>query len=76
MAKKKNTDAERLDWLEKAEGYAVVSDDAGHWAVVTSGMQTIPLKAPGDLATSFFIKKKDWKKTVRKAIDAAMKDDS
>lgn len=73
MAKKEITDTERLDWLEQAEGYALVSDDRGHWAVVTDGMQSIPLKPPADVATTFFIKKKDWKKSVRKAIDAAMK---
>jgi hypothetical protein len=66
------TDTERLDWLEENQGYAVVSDDFGHWACVSEGMQNVPLKAPGDIATSFFIQKKQWKKSVRKAIDGAM----
>ena len=69
----KMTDTERLDWLEGAEGWALVSDDAGHWAVVTNGVQNIPDRHPGDIATSFFIKKKEWKPSVREAIDAAVK---
>jgi hypothetical protein len=70
---KKITDTERIDWLEKASGYALVSDDDEHWAVVSDGVQNVPLNPPEDIATSFFIKKKAWKKSVRQAIDAAMK---
>lgn len=67
------TDTERIDWLEKQQGSALVSDDCSHWVVATFGMQNIPKKFPGDIDTSFFIKKKEWKKSIRKAIDFAIK---
>ena len=70
------TDKQRLDWLEEQQGSALVSDDHSHWAVATMGMQNIPEKWPGDIETCFFISKKEWKKSIRKAIDAAMKEDS
>jgi hypothetical protein len=64
-------DSERLDWLEKQQGCALVSDDMGHWAVVCDGMQNIPDPAPGQVETSFFIGKDKWKETIREAIDSA-----
>jgi hypothetical protein len=67
------TDTERLDWLEKAEGFALISDDAGHWAVVSEGVQNLPDKHPADINTVFLIKKKEWRPTVREAIDAAIR---
>lgn len=30
-------DTERLDWLEKQQGFGLISDDNKHWAVSTSG---------------------------------------
>ena len=54
--------------------FALVSDDFGHWAVVGDGYQSVPYKTPADIATTFFVKKKDWKKTIRQAIDAEMKE--
>lgn len=69
------TDVERLDWLEEHQGYALVSDDFGHWACVTEGMQSVPDRTPADIQTTFFIRKKQWKKSIRAAIDGAMKDD-
>jgi hypothetical protein len=65
------TDAERLDWLSTQDGCALVSDDAGNWAVVCSGFQNVPLDPPDDIQTSFFIRKDEWQPTVREAIDAA-----
>lgn len=67
------TDTERLDWLEDNQGYALVSDDFGHWACIQDGLQSVPDNAPGDVYTSFFIKKDGWFKTTREAIDAAIK---
>lgn len=70
----KITDTERLDWLEKkGDGLALVHDDIGNWAVGFDGMQNISDKAPFDLHTSFFILKKDFRPTIRKAIDLAIK---
>jgi hypothetical protein len=54
----------------------LVSDDHSHWVVATFGMQNLPKKFPGDIDTSFFIKKKEWKKSIREAIDFAMKQDT
>lgn len=64
-------DKKRIDWLEKQHGSALVSDDHSHWVVATFGMQSIPKKFPGDIDTAFFIKKKEWKKSIREAIDHA-----
>ena len=68
------TDTERINWLQKQQGSALVSDDHSHWVVATFGMQNIPKKFPADIDTCFLIKKKEWKKTIRKAIDCAMKE--
>jgi len=68
------TDTERLNWLEENEGLALVSDDFGNWAVVTDGCQNVPLEPgkPSDITTSFWIEKKQWRPSVREAIDAAI----
>lgn len=65
-------DKARMDWLEKQEGAALVSDDAGHWCVTYDGMQNVPVDPPQDIQTTFFIEKDQWKKSVREAIDAVM----
>ena len=70
------TDTERINWLNKQQGSALVSDDFGHWVVATFGMQNVPKEAPADIQTSFFIKKKEWKKTIRQAIGSEMKKDA
>ena len=67
------TDTERINWLQKQQGFALVSDDFGHWAVVGSGFQNVPRKAPADISTTFFIEKNEWRKTIRQAIDHAAK---
>jgi hypothetical protein len=66
------TDTERLDWLSTQDGYALVSDDGGRWAVVTDGMQNVPDDEPADIQTMFFIEAAKWKPSVREAIDAAI----
>lgn len=66
------TDTERLDWFEHQDGGALVSDDAGHWVVVFTGIQNVPMNPPEDIQTTFWIKKDEWCKTVREAIDKAM----
>lgn len=66
------TDTERIDWLEKQQGCGLINDDNGHWAFVGSGFQNVPMgKKAQDISTTFFIEKKDWKPSIRKAIDAA-----
>ena len=67
-------DTERIDWLEKQQGSALVSDDCRCWAVVTDGMQNCPTDPPSDIQTTFFIAGKDWHSSVRAAIDAAYKE--
>lgn len=68
------SDKDLLDWLESHEGFALVSDDFGHWAVTGDGMQSIPENPPDDVETAFFIAKDEWKPSIRKAIRDAMKD--
>jgi len=70
----KRTDTERLDFLETCEGWALVSDDAGHWALVSEGFQNLPDDVPGDIRSVFFIKKDQWKTTIREAIDVIMEE--
>lgn len=65
-------DTERLNWLETQQGSALVSDDEKHWAVVTSGIQSVPMETPDDVSTTFWIEKAEWKPTVRDAIDTVM----
>jgi len=74
---KKRTDKERMDWLHKhsRSGIALINDDNGHWVVVADGAQNLPRgKAPCDINTTHFIEKRQWRKTVRGAIDLAMKE--
>lgn len=67
------TDKERIDWLEEQDGFALVSDDAGRWAVVTDGIQNVPdMDNPIDISTSFWIEANEWKNNIREAIDAAI----
>ena len=68
------TDTERLDWLEKEDGSALLSDDCGHWTVSTEGMQNLPMDPPDDISTSFYVEKDQWHKSIRDAIDAAIKE--
>jgi len=65
-------DKERLDWLQEQDCYSVISDDRGHFACVVEGIQDVPLEVPNDIQTTFFIKKNQWKKSVREAIDCAI----
>ena len=68
------TDKERLDWLEKkGQGFALISDDQGNWSLVGDGMQTISDDPPDSCVTLFYVKKKQWKSTIRKAIDSEIK---
>lgn len=70
-------DTQRLDWLEEQFGCALVNDDNGHWALVFDGIQNLPVgKRTQDIASTFYIEKKHWRQTVRKAIDRAMRDAS
>jgi hypothetical protein len=70
----KRTDTELLDLLEakSQEGWCpcLVNDDAGHWAVVGDGMQNVPINAPCDIQTTFFVKAHQWKNSVREALEA------
>lgn len=68
------TDSELLDWLEKQQGSALVSDDDKHWAVVTTGVQNVPEKTPADIQTIFLILADEWKPTIREAILAAIEE--
>ena len=66
------SDSELLDFLETCEGAALVSDDAGNWAVSGDGVQNVPDDPPQDISTCFFIEKDRWKPSVREAIKTYM----
>ena len=66
-------DKGRLDWLEAECGVGLISDDAGRWAISSGGMQNVPnLDSPIDISTVFTVDKKDWRNSIREAIDVAM----
>lgn len=66
-------DTERLNWLDSQDGVGLINDDNGHWAVSFAGFQNVPEgDKPADIFTSFSIEARDWKPSVREAIDAAM----
>ena len=70
------TDKERLDWLQKkVETGAcpgLINDDNGHWAVSFDGIQNVPDTDPCDIQTTFFVFARDWKDSIREAIDHAI----
>lgn len=69
------TDSELLNWLEKNDGCALLSDDFGRWAVSSMGMQNVPenpFNQPNDISTSFFILAREWHPSIREAIQAAI----
>lgn len=73
---KEITDKDRMDWIERNFGMALLDDDNGHWAVSFSGAQNVPEgEGPQDIWTSFFVKSDEWHPTAREAIDAAICDD-
>lgn len=62
---------ELLNFFEKnGQGSALVSDDAGHWAVTSEGFQNVPQKPPEDIETLFFIKADQWKPSIKEALQA------
>ena len=66
-------DGERLDWMENLQGAGLINDDNGHWAVSETGMQTVPSPdGPCDIDTNFFVEAKEWKPTIRQALDSAI----
>ena len=73
----KMNDTERLNWLEKQDGGALISDDMGHWAFASDGIQNLP--SPDDkyfdLATTHFVEKHAFRDSIREAIDHAIKQD-
>lgn len=71
------TDTERIDWLaritDKGACPALINDDNGHWAISFEGIQSCPTgDEPEDIQTAFYIEAKDWKNSIREAIDDAM----
>lgn len=73
---RRHTDKERLDWLEQRCGHGLISDDAGRWAVSTSGVQNMAdPNSPIDIVASFFVEKNDWCTTIRKAIEKGIEEE-
>ena len=64
-------DTERLNWLEKQDGGALVNDDAGRWAFASDGFQNVPEDDPSDISTTHWIEKHAWRSSIREVIDLA-----
>lgn len=69
------SDTELLNGLEAlvatGDCPGIINDDNGHWTVSGSGVQNVPDgDGPSDIQTTFFIEAKDWKPTIREAIEA------
>jgi hypothetical protein len=62
------SDTELIDYLQGQDGAALISDDFGNWAVSSAGMQIIPDEIPGDVDTTFFVRKHEWHPNIRDAI--------
>jgi len=67
------TDKQIIKWLEAHQGCALVSDDDGRWAVSASGFQNVTAGKAADVQTTFFIAKKEWRTSIKKAVEAAAK---
>ena len=72
-------DTGRIEWLEKQTRKggcpALVYDDNGHWALSWTGMQNVVTGKNGEeVRTSVHVPAKAWKPSIRKAIDAAIKE--
>jgi len=65
-------DEARVNHMETLEGAALLSDDAGHWAVSGTGVQNVPDDPPQDISTSFFVSRDEWSKSVREALDRSI----
>ena len=66
-------DTERINWMEEQCGCGLISDDAGRWAVSTSGIQNVPSPdEPVYIDTTFFVEANEWKSSIREAIDYAV----
>lgn len=73
------SDTELLNWLESQEGVALISDDAGHWAVSNSGFQSVSLEMreePIGVQTTFLVDKSEWCNSIREAIEAAIEEEA
>lgn len=72
--RKKRTDTELLDGLEakvdRGDCPGIINDDNGHWAVSGTGIQNVVTGKPKDVQTTFFVKAKEWRTTIREAIEA------
>jgi hypothetical protein len=72
----KITDKERIDWLQKHFGYALLDDDNGHWTICFSGFQNVVCgKKPQYVETTHWVDADEWSNSVRQAIDRAIKEE-
>lgn len=76
----KRTDTELLDGLEEDTAHGgcpgIINDDNGHWAVTGDGLQNVVCgDEPSDVQTTFYVQAKNWRKTIREAIDAYLDGD-
>ena len=69
------TDKQRIDWLQKhgRDGWSLIGDEKGKWAVSIGGMSILSRKTAPWVKT-FTVDATEWRPTVRKAIDRAIKE--
>ena len=53
----------------------LLNDDAGRWAVATSGFQTVPDDNPIDIESTFFVEARFWKDTPTEALIYSLEDE-
>jgi hypothetical protein len=52
-------------------------DDNGHWVFSSAGFQNVPMSdEPEDIDTQFFVKAKEWKNTIREALNDYLNEDN
>lgn len=74
------TDTERIDGLvrlaENGDCPALISDDNGHWAVVSDGFQNMPqsTREAETIMATFIVEAGDWFDDPRAAIDEYLRE--
>ena len=66
------TDTERIDWLSDHNGFNLISDDGGRWAISTIGSQPVPEGKPKAMTIVSYVEAIEWRESIREAVDYAM----
>ena len=75
MVTGKITDRQRIDWLSKQDGAALINDDNGQWAFSSAGIQPVIFQESDKYPyfwTTYTIEPHAFAETIRGAIDKAI----